>query len=650
MGNAEAEGMFQRDQRIVQVYAVGYSADHAARIGCELRAVLAEQAQVIELSTVDLDQASFDSRRFTCGAVITLQNAALCHMAYVEFLQTCIDQVCQRDDFRVYLLLEDVSDEQIRQSQSTSDDPAERVLARLMDTVQWSSDSTVVSIAQQVHAQVKTLEETRRQSQWRRVRLSTAAIASHVATVIQLLCLAPSLFLVFWLPVWDTHATLREYAGHEREVAVICGIVAVPLLMLLLFSYTRYGPFLVRMYEQRLGILYAGVGSVIGAPVMGVPVRLHAPLSWIAVGLVSGFLLDASRRHGYAVRRQRHDISLQTIARRHGRLGVRLRRQAMPTWIDPLRAPLLPLAFPHVFISYTRASQWGEQLAGDLSRRLAAAGAGVFSDHAIPEGTSWRRALNQNLGRASVLIALVDAATVVREWPAAEMEAALLGEAMAGSPRLVIIRAPGFPPPDDDAWRWLPVFRTVLAPRKDHRESGPIVLVDSDETMDNIAAALRPKSYFAQGVFPNELAELLRRLWAIPQFLVLLLGSAGVIAGYLGFVLFLLYLAGLDVAGWLTQAHLQTTLFATYCLWLGYTVRLTLASRFQLRHSRWRHITATHLNACIGLAAMVAILSLGASPLAITCGSLIGVISFCVAHGYCEDRARHEPAFLLASD
>jgi len=311
---------------------------------------------------------------------------------------------------------------------------------------------------------------------------------------------------------------------------------------------------------------------------------------------------------------------------------------------------LLPLAFPRVFISYTRASLWGQKLAGTLSQRLNAGGAGVFSDHAITEGTSWRRALNQNLGHASVLIALVDTNTVLREWPAAEVEAGLLGQTIAGSPQLIVIRAADLSPPDDDAWHWLPVFRTVLAPREDQRESGPMVLADSDETIENIAAALRPQSYRAQGVFPHALAKLLLRLWAIPQMLVLLLGSVGAIAGYVALIFVLLHLARIDVVGWLTQEHVLTALFACSCLWLGYTLRLTLASRFQLRHARWRQITATHRTACIGLAALIAILSLCVSPLAIACSSLIGVISFGVADGYCEARARREPLFLRAND
>ena len=475
MGDGGAVEIILSDRQIARVYAVGYSADDAARITRELQSTLDNQAEVIELSAEMLGQTLPDVGRVTCAAVITLQNAALRRSAYLEFLQSCIEQVIRRDDFRLYLLLDDVSAEQIYHSRPTSDDPVEQVLARLVDTVQYSAASTVETVANQVRGHVKTLEESRRIAKWRRTRLSIAAIAARVAMIIQLLCLAPALFLVLWLPVWDPHATLREYGGHEAEVAVICGIAAVPLLVLLLFSYTRYGPFLIHMHKQRLGMLYAGVGSVIGVPVMMVPLRLHAPLAWIAGGRgqrISTRCCAAVRVCGSPPAARNLDQDHRTAAWAIG--AQRLAPvNALPTWIDPMRAPLLPLAFPRVFISYTRASQWGQHLAGALSRRLAAGGAGVFSDHAIPEGTSWRRALNQNLGHSSVLIALVDADTVVREWPAAEVEAALLGQAMAGSPQLVVILAPSLPPPDDDAWRWLPVFRTVLAPRDDQRETGP---------------------------------------------------------------------------------------------------------------------------------------------------------------------------------
>jgi hypothetical protein len=45
----------------------------------------------------------------------------------------------------------------------------------------------------------------------------------------------------------------------------------------------------------------------------------------------------------------------------------------------------------------------------------------------------------------------------------------------------------------------------------------------------------------------------------------------------------------------------------------------------------------------------MAILSFRAGLLAIACGSLIGVISFYFADGYCETRAKREPAFLRAT-
>src|SRR5260221_687643 len=137
MGDGATAAMIQSDQPIAQVCVVARSAEGAVRIGCELRSVLADQARVVELSTDALDQARPDAGWPTCAAVITLQNAALRRGAYVEFLQTCIDQVSRRDEFRLYLLLDDVSAEQIRHSRPTSDDPAEQVLARLMDTVQF---------------------------------------------------------------------------------------------------------------------------------------------------------------------------------------------------------------------------------------------------------------------------------------------------------------------------------------------------------------------------------------------------------------------------------------------------------------------------------------------------------------------------------
>src|SRR5208283_2447892 len=193
---------------------------------------------------------------------------------------------------------------------------------------------------------------------------------------------------------------------------------------------------------------------------------------------------------------------------------------------------------------------------------------------------------------------------------------------------------PDLPPPDDKAWRWLPVFRTLLAPHGDRRESEPIVLSDSDETIELLAAALKPESYRAQGVFPYALAQLLRALWAIPQALVLLLGMVGPTAGYLAFGLFLLHLARFNLVGWLTQGYMLNALLVCCCLWLGYTLRLTLASQFQLQHPRRRQITTAHRNGCIGLAALIAILSFRADSLAITCGSLIAVISFYVADGY----------------
>jgi hypothetical protein len=587
------------------------------------------------LRSIAIGDSGFDPERIgapwndprLCAIVLSLEDGGLSDRGYVELLRWCLRRVARHEDFRLYVTPDGI---QPFSPEATSCQHRD-LLAELRDTVQFPTDWE--ALTRSVCGFVRNLEDIRRAARWTRLCRAFTMAASVLAAAVETLCFGFALLLVFWLPVWDRHATLREYAGSEWLVAWVCGIASVPFLTVVVHVFTRHGILPISLWRDRKRTYWLGsLAAFIGPHALGVPIRLGAPVSSIVLGIVLGFGMDAARRHGYSARRERRRVDPETISGRHGRLPAEMRRQSGPTFIDPWSCPVLPAEVPRVFISYSQDSAWGRARAEELERELDRVGAEYFRDVHMPEGGAWRRELNAYLGRATVLILLADGITVEHPWPAAEVEAALAGRAWTGLPHIIVITPPGQPRSNEDSWRWFPVFRAVLGKHEGNGETAPEILEYSPSLLQAVAFKLHPKAFRSVAVFPSWVTGFVRPLRVALWLVLNLWSSLCLPAAVLGLSVLIgdLWLHK-SSAEWLSRHGLLPVMVLGGAALVGHAARFALFCRYQLRHPRAKIWTVFHTGMALVLSVVIAWWGHRTSAVVLGWGCAVCALSFAAA-------------------
>ncbi|HCN78711.1 MAG TPA: hypothetical protein DIT13_16140 [Verrucomicrobiales bacterium] len=187
---------------------------------------------------------------------------------------------------------------------------------------------------------------------------------------------------------------------------------------------------------------------------------LDPPTSWFSLGFVSGLILESWRRQ--------RPVSLSPTRLLTRNVLTRLRKwqwwtiQGLPP--SPWRCPLFAPLDRAIFISYSRASEWGGNLAHTLYERLREAGGEVYLDTlSLEAGGNWRRHLLRAINRSRVFISLVDSITVQREWTNSETEAALYAWFQRCAPQIVLVLKPDSPLPSVGSGIMKPAFDLLLS-------------------------------------------------------------------------------------------------------------------------------------------------------------------------------------------
>jgi len=601
------------------------------------------------LATVELDNHPANALRDDpqlCAVVFALESQGFKDRSYVDLLEWCIAQVATRDDFRLYVLLEGLTPEEL---DNVKPEESKEVRRRLIDTVQLTDIKEMNQISRHLIAYIKRLDETRKEAAWIRLRIAFSSMLGHIAMIVQIICIVQALILIFWLPVWDPNATLRQYVGYEGYVALICLIACTPFGVIFIYLFSRYGIFPVGLWNSNDTVVKVlGSISAIAAPHMiAVPIRISSPCLFILLGLVMGIILDAARRNSYKAIRERQAVDPDTVIERHGRLPSKLRKQVQSTYINPLRCPLSPGKIPRVFISYARGSIWGKNTAKELYEYLLKINVRVFIDKDIPEGGAWRRSLNRYLGRSTIFISLADHLSVEREWPGAELEAALEGRYLTEFPELIVIKDPELPFASEDTWKWLPVFREVLGSGTNNKEMRTKIIEFNETIIKAIAFKLHPKSYRSISVFPLGLTEYILTFWNVMGIPLKLWGAMCAYGGHLAiFIVILEIIWKIDSAGCLARYSLFIPVFLGCASWIGFTFRLALAARYHLRHHRAKGVMSAHRNAGIGLFLLLLMWGWHADLLVIGWALVIVIMSYVAADEFCTERSKKEPSFL----
>ncbi len=521
-----------------------------------------------------LPQANPDQH--LCATVLILEKAGMHDPLFQELADAGMQRVLADPGFRLLVYLHDLTMQELR---DLSD--SEPFVARLFDTTQIAESPSLEQLRHALVPFIRRVERLEGEAAWRSVRLALAALFGRMATVP---LLAAALFACLGFPAWLLKSPLTWLGPHGPTLASLAlGMLAFPLQAPLIFLLLR-GMRTTALAPRDNVILmrWVGIGAVIMMGGTHLQQALRGPVSWVWLGLAFGVLLDAIRRAGHQARRQA--ISLESQLKRATDQGLQEPESTVLRGdpLNPFSCPLIPLSAARVFISYTRSSSKGIQLATALHRGLEKAGAMPFLDRAsIPAGANWRKTLNRHIGECEAFICILDEKSVQREWVAAELLATLEARRLTGTPDIVIVMDPVVKRPDQPM---LPVFRGVVSASGLPPVAGrPQIVTRNEQTQAALVWSLAPGRFVPKTVFTP--------VTALPLFLAMtalgVIGGLGILTGpILGFLAMLERAAGFPFGARLADRGWSVPVALLSALWLGFTARAAIGWKFEEHRGR----------------------------------------------------------------
>ena len=479
------------------------------------------------------------------------------------------------------------------------------------------------------------------QNQGARLLGATAGLVEVVA------CLTVTLFLTRLIPA-DAFWNL-----DPRVAGVVAGIPFLPSVFLPLLcvrpgfglqistaSGKRNGPAVIGLLLLCMFVLVRGSLSFRDATA--------APEGWLTLGQCIGLLLEALRRNGrraaWLLRIRHHATDrrggLPTV---RGQRAPRMSRAFLNRVIpEELLVPWFGSDTASVFLSYTENSEWGRLLAREVRDSLERRGVDVFyAPESIAFGRPWRPALYRSLGKANVIVAIVDPETTKWPWPAREVEAAIQGHARTGLPKFVVLTPTTSGAEDADSstvveWnvasQTYPVFDHLVGPGVPTRrlagfQSIPIPhgADDRREILESLGWGLVTGRFSTPGLFNASINRALKTA-AVPA---VGLAMIGMIIGVVG--LALVVLGDSNGTAWRATSALvdSAPIFLVLAFSFGYCARSALSWWLEVAQSPWA-ARLIRLGSLIGISVMMAPSIRTLSPLRLAWAGVLCAIGWWV--------------------
>lgn len=250
-----------------------------------------------------------------------------------------------------------------------------------------------------------------------------------------------------------------------------------------------------------------------------------------------------------------------------------------------LNGPIFP-QHVHVFISYSESSPWSAAVAVNLHNELAKLHiTSFFAPDSIEPGSSWRYRLQDEIGRCTVFIFLLDEVSATKRWPEAELRAASLLQFKSGLPAIIVLHHLGM---NHNTIQHI-ASNHVLALLQHSSDAEPSLLriIEHASGKESLFAQSISKKYQWQAVsvIPVYLASFLELPFLLIGSLLSYLGVLGsfvVWATMATIVWFKLH--GIDPVSWLGQHQLISWFFLLSAYLLGFSARLALGVWFEMRY------------------------------------------------------------------
>jgi hypothetical protein len=513
------------------------------------------------------------------AAMTLLDAASLSSQALGRGVALCAHEADARDDFRLFVVLKGIGPDDVKAA-------SVKEISNLQEIVQFVALDAIDAMKTDLGIYLGNLSRIVSAARVRWLKVHVAFLAGRVGAALQLL--GTAIVVVLW-------AALQRY--QPEDIVYRLGSLVAPVAMIAQF------PFFVSLALPVYGLLQprgmrpkdlarSACAMVILWCCLAVAESLEADQAWAMTGQTLGLILDFIRRRGgYAQWRR---LTLRAIEyTKEGALTETLQATVDDFVVDPLTCPLLSESIPRVFISYTTKSDWSAERALLLARRLLDAGTTIFLDRMfIDKGMNWHRELRRRISDSNVFVSLTDEVTMGREFTARELETALRGRALTGTPYTLLLRRKGAVVNAES----LPAFRAVL--------DGPVQLPGRLEVIDwnekagaeSVTWMLRDGHFSGAAVLPLWLSRPLHFVGGV------LTSVAGTTGWLVGIVLLVMLLAGFAMP----RTHGFSVMLASSA-WLGFTFRIALAWAWELRPAR-RSTAWVHAVACLGFLAACATL------------------------------------------
>lgn len=272
--------------------------------------------------------------------------------------------------------------------------------------------------------------------------LQTLTIISHITTI--------SFGILF--SKFITHIIPQLNALHQEALLLLNGKYVYPVILTFsiaaIFSITntiywlKNGAkhFIRQMESSKTAWLSFGYGIILCIPVFALFINIYDQhMGFILLSIASGFLVDIMRRNRYEASRQKAALK-KVIPNDTTKIERRLLNSHSEFSDTPWRIPYLSKEKRPVFISYTHASAWAQNMADLIYNELKQRDIPCFLDkYNIARGSSWHNRLKEKMDSASIIISLVDELSINNRWPAEELETAIRLRSISGSPNVYVL-------------------------------------------------------------------------------------------------------------------------------------------------------------------------------------------------------------------
>jgi len=433
------------------------------------------------------------------AVILVIEKAWLAKPIFLNLVKTLRDRISSHEDFRCYVLLAGLS---LQEFNTAAEEPNADILADLVDTVQLSQFKDIDEILEQLKDYKKLRRNIRLGETGKRIHVAAANISIFFSWIIELPCLVFTALVVLayymkWsLPVSDIFNPLFTFSA---------GLIVFPVLLYVIYVLSN-------LAEAGKNILFMFLGSTLIGTGFTIIQNISGGLQIYSLSIVFGIVLEIFRRASYADRRLLIKIDVNKVTPLDQKLPALVHNAIEGLNTNPFTCPIFVEQRPILFLSYTRRSEWGKQLAQKLNSKFQTLQSESFLDvKNIQSGSNWRQALNNAFGKTNVFISLIDEISLSRIWPAAEIECALGVEDTYSLPRIIVLKKKGLE--IEEIKGIFPVFQEILrlSPEAVTPFQPSIIEINDadDPRLDILTSQLRFPEFETPSVVPPFLSALI---------------------------------------------------------------------------------------------------------------------------------------------